>query len=350
MKQIIEKMLNNVKGRDVILWGKCKESEKLEKILKEKYNVMVAYYIDSDMRIVDGVKVNLPKKLEGNRKRSFVVCILPYYEEIYKTLNHFGYKENKDFIYYAHKPIIVSEDDKIDYVDQYGNKIIGDARGVEITFHGYNATLKMGKQCSINKQVSISLHNNARIKLGDNVIIHKEQEWVVENYGVITIGHHVRFEKDGIMYCGNRANITIGEESSLGRRYWVNADNEGEIYIGKECLVAHDVVIRTNDGHDIFTIENRENISNKRVELKQNQVIIDEHVWVGTKAVVLYGSKIGKGSIVGASSVVKKHYPNNCIIAGVPAKVIKKNIVWSKQNNVQDISVIDEKYINCTVE
>jgi acetyltransferase, cysE/lacA/lpxA/nodL family len=81
-------------------------------------------------------------------------------------------------------------------------------------------------------------------------------------------------------------------------------------------------------------------------------------VWVAYGATIWGGTKIGSGSIVGAFSVVKKQFPNNCVIAGVPAKVIRKDVFWER-NNVLYTDIDEGKdltemnhvtYINSTVE
>ena len=80
-------------------------------------------------------------------------------------------------------------------------------------------------------------------------------------------------------------------------------------------------------------------------------------MWVAYGATIWGGTKIGSGSIVGAFSVVKKHFPNNCVIAGVPAKVIRKDVFWER-NNVLYTDIDEGKdlaemnhvtYINSTV-
>lgn len=51
-------------------------------------------------------------------------------------------------------------------------------------------------------------------------------------------------------------------------------------------------------------------------------VIIGNNIWIGAKVTVLDGVKIGSGSVIAAGAVVVKDIPDNCIVAGVPAKVI----------------------------
>ncbi len=55
---------------------------------------------------------------------------------------------------------------------------------------------------------------------------------------------------------------------------------------------------------------------------------IGNHVWIGMRSIILKGVTIGDGSIVAAGSVVVKDVPNNCLVAGNPAKVVKKNVKW----------------------
>jgi acetyltransferase-like isoleucine patch superfamily enzyme len=51
-------------------------------------------------------------------------------------------------------------------------------------------------------------------------------------------------------------------------------------------------------------------------------------VWIGKNAVILKGIIIGEGSVIAAGAVVTKDVPDHCLVAGVPAKVIRKNIEW----------------------
>ena len=60
-------------------------------------------------------------------------------------------------------------------------------------------------------------------------------------------------------------------------------------------------------------------------------VFVGDHVWIGQEAFISKGTRIGSGSIIGAKSVTGgKSLPSNCSLAGVPCKIIKKNIFWLK--------------------
>lgn len=58
--------------------------------------------------------------------------------------------------------------------------------------------------------------------------------------------------------------------------------------------------------------------------IRRAEVIIEDGVFIGTRCIILKGTRIGTGSIIGAGSVVSGHIPENEIWAGVPARFIKK--------------------------
>lgn len=60
----------------------------------------------------------------------------------------------------------------------------------------------------------------------------------------------------------------------------------------------------------------------------ENAEMIGDHVWIGARAVVLKGVTIGDGAVIAAGAVVTHDVPAHTLVGGVPAKIIKQNIVW----------------------
>lgn len=94
---------------------------------------------------------------------------------------------------------------------------------------------------------------------------------------------------------------------------------ENKISIGNNVLIGSGVLITDSDAHPIHP-----SLRNNREHIKTAPILIEDDVFIGARSIVLKGVRIGKGSVIGAGSVVSQNIPPMCIAAGNPAKVIKK--------------------------
>lgn len=100
--------------------------------------------------------------------------------------------------------------------------------------------------------------------------------------------------------------------------------NSGSLTVGNNCLFSDFINILT-DGHSVIDKTTRELINKNRADIQ-----IGNHVWIGFGATLLKNSYIGNDCIVANSAVVTKPFKeNNVIIAGNPAKIVKRNINWN---------------------
>lgn len=115
--------------------------------------------------------------------------------------------------------------------------------------------------------------------------------------------------------------IVIGNCCSFGTNNHVTAINF--IQIGDNVLTGSNVLITDNaHGESVFEVLN---IPPKdRPLFSKGPVIIGDDVWIGEKVSILPGVHIGKGCIIAANSVVTKDIPDYSVVAGIPARVIKK--------------------------
>ena len=111
----------------------------------------------------------------------------------------------------------------------------------------------------------------------------------------------------------------FGLNIEVGKNVFINScccfQDQGGIKIGENVLIGHKVVFATLD-HDLNP--------KKRSNMKALPINIAKDVWIGANATILPGVNIGEGSIVAAGAVVTKDVPPFSIVAGVPAKIIKK--------------------------
>ena len=132
------------------------------------------------------------------------------------------------------------------------------------------------------------------------------------------------------VYAGGRINVNAGAKLSLGSGYMNHdcvIDCFSFITIGHGVVISERVVIRDSDNHAIISTENGELKSDEKPAAAP--IVIQDHVWLGMNVVVLKGVTIGEGAIVAAGSVVTKDVPPHCLVAGVPAKVVKTEVTWN---------------------
>ena len=105
-------------------------------------------------------------------------------------------------------------------------------------------------------------------------------------------------------------NIIVGEDTIIGDHAFL--DGRASLKIGSHVDIASQVLIY-NSEHNIDSVD---------FSAKLEKVEIEDYVFIGPRAIILPGVKIGKGAVVAAGAVVTKDVPDFAIVGGVPAKVI----------------------------
>lgn len=106
------------------------------------------------------------------------------------------------------------------------------------------------------------------------------------------------------------SNVSIGKDTIIGERTVL--DGREKIIIGDHVDIASEVMIY-NAEHDVH---------DEHFSAIQDTVTIEEYAFIGPRAIILPGIRIGKGAVVGAGAVVTKDVPAFTVVGGVPAKHI----------------------------
>ena len=139
-----------------------------------------------------------------------------------------------------------------------------------------------------------------------------------KGYGRLVLGRWTHFGDRTALRC-HEGNMRVGEKAVLGQDISVNCYLDVEI--GACSLVADHVYVADFDHRtDDLTVPIKDQGIHKR------PVRIGPDVWLGSKATVLRGVHVGRGSVVGANSVVTKDVPAYAIAVGVPAKVVRSRL------------------------
>lgn len=233
-----------------------------------------------------------------------------------------------------------------DYSDKNGNSIVGSVQDCSITFSGNNSTLKIGDNVNV-RNMKISIGSDCNIEIGNNTTANGSF-WNFYDNSTCSISDNCRFRDGGFLSIAPFAKIIIGNGFTVEFNYTIIALPYSEIRFGEDCMMSRRVSVQSNDGHDIFDVKTGQN-TNATVDLSRlKKIIIGNHVWIGQDATVLYNTDIGDGSIIGTKSLVKNKFPNNCVIGGNPAKLLKTDVAWSRGYGDTDISVIDNRYVRLT--
>ena len=147
----------------------------------------------------------------------------------------------------------------------------------------------------------------------------------IDNGSIITAWKHT---PDGSTH---NPTILIGKECSIGEYNHITSTNK--IVIGDHLLTGRWVTITDNSHGDTDYATLLTNPIMRRVQSK-GPVIIGNDVWIGDNVCILKGVNIGNNVVIGANSVVNKSVQDNCIVAGNPAKIIKRfnpqKGIWEK--------------------
>ncbi len=133
-------------------------------------------------------------------------------------------------------------------------------------------------------------------------------------------GKDFSFDPDG-QY--SYKTIHVGDDVSLGYLPILLA-TRSRIEIGSKVMFGPEVTIlggnHTTNYVGRFMVDVRD--SEKRPE-DDLEVVIEDDVWVGTRAIILHGVTIGRGSIIAAGAVITRSVPPYAIAGGLPARVLK---------------------------
>lgn len=161
--------------------------------------------------------------------------------------------------------------------------------------------------------------------------------WIYRNRFQKT-GKNFSFDPLGIY---SFRNISVGDNVSLGYRPLLIA-SRSRIVIGNYVMFGPQVTIRGGNhridllGRYMISVRDDE----KRIE-DDPGVVIEDDVWVGTRAIILAGVTIGRGAVVAAGAVVTKSVPPYAIVGGNPARILRMR--WSEADISEHERIIEKK-------
>jgi acetyltransferase-like isoleucine patch superfamily enzyme len=174
---------------------------------------------------------------------------------------------------------------------KYGRLIVRLLRRRYLT--SYGRRLKLDGICFIGPGVVLEIGKTARVELG-------RWSW---------IGHGTKIRcHEGV--------VSIGAKTVMGQECTISAYQH--ISIGRECVIADRVMLIDFD-HGVVEVERPIRLQG----IYKRDTRVGNNVWIGYGACILRGVTVGNNAIIGTNAVVTKDVPDNAVVAGVPARIIR---------------------------
>ena len=179
----------------------------------------------------------------------------------------------------------------------------GATSGMRLSFFGLNNRVIVNKSARIcNLEIHI-------VASGLNLEIH---EGVQIANGYFWLG-------------GDNAKVIIGANTYLINNSINLTDSNARLDIGPGCMLGAGAQIRLGDGHTLYDARDGTVLN------KGHHVVLEANVWLAQDALILKDVVIGAGSVIGARSVVTRDIPAGCVAAGIPARVVRRDVNWHRE-------------------
>jgi len=172
----------------------------------------------------------------------------------------------------------------------------------------------LGKNCNISHKPNILFRKNVTI----------ENDVTIDGYAKnkLIFGNNVKVGAYSLVSCTSHLSkygvgLTIGNNSAFGR--FTEFGAAGGIEIGDDVIAGSYISFHSENHNfsDSSLLIREQGVTSKGIKIGNN-------VWIGAKATFLDGAIIGNNCVVAAGAVVNGIFPNNVIIGGVPAKILKE--------------------------
>lgn len=154
---------------------------------------------------------------------------------------------------------------------------------------------------------------------GTNLRARNPREFFLGKGAEVHVGNNVLLERKVRFSLGENARVYVGDNTYLAD--FSNVLAIQEVNIGKNCAISWHVLFMDTSSHPF-------GYKGEIPSTKVAPILVEDHVWIGCRAVILKGVTIGTGAIVANNAIVTKDVPPGTMVAGNPARVIKEDVIW----------------------
>lgn len=226
---------------------------------------------------------------------------------------------------------------KASALQRYKLKVLGEVSGLKLVRYELSTMLFSNMSGALGYLGRKMFFKGLFKRFGEGVILGRGM--AIRHPGRISLGSRVSIDDYVMLDAGgaDEAGVTIGDDVILSRNCVIQGKT-GPVSIGSRSDIGCNTILTSASGIHLGThiliagncyIGGARYITDRRDIPIMDQgvysrgaVVIEDDVWIGASATVLDGVRIGRGSIVGAASLVTRDVPEYSIAVGVPAKVV----------------------------
>ena len=334
IKQHLDRLAEKHKGKRFLIYGTGKLFQKL-KVLHyfDDFNIVgisdIKYYDFPEIENDFGFSVYKPSEVI-NAKPDVILCCLQNGYAIKKDL--------KNYVKY-HKAKIKVESVAEYKTDSCLQKYFKSLRHVWGKFFAdKNNNVYLIDDFGVKKKWTKKIKGLNIIFYGKNnkVVIHKNNLNKFKNSTVLLSGESTFLLKGQAIYISNMCFSTHTENCSIelgknilmqGGTIILSQEPGQSVKIGNNSIFAPHLYIRSSDAHALYDKDS------KKILNKFENIVIGDNVWCGYHTTILKGAEIADNTVVASNTLVNKKFKENYILlAGMPARILKRNICWDIKN------------------
>ncbi len=170
-------------------------------------------------------------------------------------------------------------------------------------------------------KIKLVFKKNSKLQIDESLYLGETSFGGNGRSSIIRLDENAAFVVHGkaSLYYGADVIVFNGGTFEIGNSF-INSDCRirchESISIGNDCAISHEFSVMDSNAHAL------------NGDRKTQPVKIGNHVWIGTRVIVLSGVTIGDGAVIAAGSIVTHDVPERTLVAGAPIKVIKENVDW----------------------
>lgn len=182
----------------------------------------------------------------------------------------------------------------------------------------FNKKITTHRKAKLHNKGILNLKAAAKLSIGrrrNKPHPHSATSLIIRKKAQLSIESNLSLFNGGVMLLGPNAIVNI---NSAHINEGFNISITTGMDIGSGVLIGNNVFITDSNYHEL---------NGKR---KTSSIIIEDNVWIGANCTILPGAVLRKGCVLAAGTVISSEVKAECLYGGVPAKLIKENITWSR--------------------